>query len=179
MIKYFCDRCGKETEHGIKCIRDGKDLIHMCYDCHSLLVSIKDKIDIYKTSDVEKFCNMSDEDIELLRYTFKVGDKVITSEGLTGVVKEVCTCSECKRRGFYELTVEMEDGSTEWIMRTDQERGFNKYYSIGNRVFGNLDEEYVRKEIDECKQRTLQLYNQLNTIHVLKMTQQHKKKETL
>ena len=176
MIKYFCDRCGKETKHGIKCIRDGKDLIHMCYDCHSLLVSIKDKIDIHKTSDVEKFCNMSDEDIELLRYTFKVGDKVITDDGRTGTITSICDCERCKKRGFYEPEVDFGE-YTDYIMISDKEDGFKSYYQIGNRVFGNLDEESVNKELDECEKRQWQLLKQWSEIHKLKMIHQHQKKE--
>ena len=178
MIKYFCDRCGKETEHGIKCIRDGKDLIHMCYDCHTLLMSIKDKIDIYKTSDVEKFCKMSDEDIELLRYTFKVGDKVITDDGRVGTITSICDCERCKKRGFYEPTVTF-GNYREYISISDKNNGFKSFYSIGDRVFGNLDEDYVSNEIDECQKRMLQLYEQLGTIQELMIINQHKKKEKM
>ena len=183
MIKYFCDRCGKESRIHITLpiyIHDGKgnvieqiDEKDICEDCAKKLAEIKDEL--VKKHYLQDFMLMSDEDIELLRYTFKVGDKVITAEGLTGVVKEVCTCSKCKRRGFYELTVEMEDGSTDWVMRTDKERGFKSYYSIGDRIFGNLNEESVSKEIYECQKRMLQLYEQLGTIQELRIINQHKK----
>ena len=185
MIKYFCDRCGKECKAESKIIpkyvaRGGKcNTVLMvfgngmlCEECAKKFEQVKDQF-----KHEEDIFNMTDEDIELLRYTFKVGDKVIESDGLTGTVKEVCTCSECKRRGFYELTVEMEDGSIDYVMATDKKRGFDSYYSIGDRVFGNLKEEYVSKEIDKCEKQMWQLYKQLGTIQEVKMLHQHKKKE--
>lgn len=35
-------------------------------------------------------------------YNFKVGDKVVTVYGETGVIVDICTCDNCKERGFYE-----------------------------------------------------------------------------
>lgn len=173
MIKYFCDRCGKEMTigHGHKCTRDGKDLIHICDDCHTLLMSIKDKINIYRTSDVEKFCKMTDEDIALLRYTFKVGDKVITDDGRTGTIIDICNCDRCKKRGFYEPKVAMNVGVDRiWIMDTDKENGFRSFYQIGNRVFGNIDaeaSERIRERIIELEYEAAQYKEQLKMMKKL------------
>ena len=176
MIKYFCDRCGKETRIAITMpvyVHDGKgnvinqiDSKDICEDCAKKLVEVKDEL--VKKHYLQDFLLMSDEDIELFRYVFKVGDKVIASDGLTGIVKEVCTCSECKRRGFYELTVEMEDGSVDYVMVTDKKRGFDAYYSIGDRVFGNLDEKPVVKELEEIGERYNKLIKQQGMIHLLR-----------
>lgn len=173
MIKYFCDRCGKEmvSKHGHRCTRDGKDLIHMCDDCHTLLMSVKDKIDIYRTSDVEKFCKMSAEDIELLRYTFKVGDKVITDDGRTGTITSICDCERCKKRGFYEPDVEMDFGVGRiWITDTDKENGFANFYQIGDQVFGNVDaeaSERIRKRIVELHHEVIEYKAQLKMMKKL------------
>ena len=176
MIKYFCDRCGKETKIAITMpiyVHDGKgnvinqiDSKDICEDCAKKLAEVKDEL--VKKHYLQDFLLMSDEDIELLRYVFKVGDKVIASDGLTGIVKEVCTCSECKRRGFYELTVEMEDGSVDYVMVTDKKRGFDAYYSIGDRIFGNLDEAYVTNQMNDAWNKHAQLIKQLGLIKTLK-----------
>lgn len=174
MIKYFCDRCGKEIKEQASIISIyaydglGNKIVsfygkHLCEECSAKLDEIKDQLE-----HEEDIFDMTDEDIELLRYTFKVGDKVIASDGLIGTVTEVCTCSECKRRGFYELTVEMEDGSIDYVMATDKKRGFDAYYSIGDRVFGNLDEEYVTKKMNEAWKEHKQFVKQLGLIKTLK-----------
>ena len=183
MIKYFCDRCGKEEklENGYTIPFMNKNengIMHhggffICNECYHKWCEVKDRV-----SDID-FIEMSDRELQPYRCDFKIGDTVIDKYGRTGKIVDICTCERCKERGFFEPTVQLDDGSTDYIMRYDWESGFKSYYQIGSHIFGNLDEEYVRKEIDECKQRTLQLYNQLNTIHVMKMTHQHKKKETL
>jgi hypothetical protein len=176
MVKYFCDRCGKETKIAIAMpiyVHDGKGHVieqigskDICEDCAKKLAEVKDEL--VKKHYLQDFLLMSDEDIELFRYVFKVGDKVIASDGLTGTITAVCTCSECKRRGFYELTVEMEDGSIDYVMATDKKRGFDAYYSIGDRVFGNLDEEYVTNKMNDTWKQHKQLVKQLGLIRTLK-----------
>lgn len=155
MIKYFCDRCGKEIKGNVnettetteafsyvsgKVVATWKNITHLCDECE------------YKD----------------LTCGFKIGDKVITNDGRTGVISEICTCETCKQRGFYEPTVTMDDGTSEYIMISDKNNGFKSYYSIGNKVFGNLDEKSVSKEIDECEDRLLTLYAQLGIITELK-----------
>lgn len=178
MIKVYCDKCGNEivSKHGHRCTKDGKDLIYMCDDCHTLLMSVKDKINIYRTSDVEKFCKMSAEDIELLRYTFKVGDKVITSTGKVGTIINICTCDSCKRRGFYEPRVDVEIGSGSiWITDNDKRLNFKSFYKIGDQVFGNIDEQsilhdikYQEEEINNRRQELYELSQQLYVVNNLK-----------
>ena len=184
MIKYFCDRCGKETKKNAKVVqkevaRGGIsnsvmfvfDTGMLCEECAEKFDAIKDKLEY-----VEDIFNMTDEEIASLRCVFKVGDKVITSDGRTGTITSICDCDRCKGRGFYEPTVTFEDGTTDYIMISDKNNGFKSYYSIGNKIFGNLDEESVNKEIDECEKRQWQLFKQWSEIHKLKIIHQHKKK---
>ncbi len=182
MIKYFGDRCGKEIDKGRQMYTGVYDALgalatyigtpkHLCEECSEKLDAIKDQLK-YE----EDIFDMTDEDIDLLRYTFKVGDQVITDDGRTGTIVSICDCESCKARGFYEPTVDFGD-YTDYIMISDKEDGFKSYYQIGDRVFGNLDEESINADIDECEQRMLQLYKQLGTIQELKMIHQHKKKE--
>ena len=175
MIKYFCDRCGKESKETVYCMEmyahDGLGcaisyigIKHLCEECTEKLMTIKDQL-----KNEQDILDMTDEDIELLRYTFKVGDEVITSDGRTGTITSICDCDLCKKRGFYEPKVEMDIGVDQiWITDTDKENGFISFYSIGDRVFGNLDEESVCKELDEITERQRQLILQFATIRNLK-----------
>ena len=176
MIKYFCDRCGKESKIRITLplyIHDGKGNVieqvgekDICEDCAKKLAEIKDEL--VKKHYLQDFMLMSDEDIELFRFKFKVGDKVITSDGCTGIITSICDCYECEIRGFHDMIVDFGNYRS-LISGLDKENGFKSYYQIGDRVFGNLDEESVSKEIDECNKRMLRLYEQLGTIQELKV----------
>ena len=173
MIKYFCDRCGEEVKREIRYIDvyayDGLGTPiayggckHICEECGTKLDAIEDKIE-----HEEDFLNMTDEDIELLRYTFKVGDKVITSDGRTGTITDICHCDKCKKRGFYEPTVEI-GNHTDYITISDKESDFVSYYSIGDMVFGNLDEQYVTYQINDAWEKHNRLIKQLGLIKTLK-----------
>ena len=137
MIKYFCDRCGKETGG-----------LHICDDCE------------YK----ELTCG------------FKVGDQVITSTGEIGYIDWICTCDNCKERGFYEPHVEVEIGvDSIYITDNDKMRGFRSFYKIGDRVFGNIDEDSLdysiqskQSQICELQEDLVQLNAQLDVIKKIK-----------
>lgn len=155
MIKYFCDRCGKEikengytdtvTTEAVDCcdnvVATWTSTTHICNECH----------------------------YDGLTCGFKVGDKVITNDGRIGFISEICDCESCKKRGFYEPTVTFKDGTVEYIMISDKNNGFKSYYQIGDRVFGNLlDEESIDKEVDEAFERYTRLIRQLGVIRSLK-----------
>ena len=173
MIKYFCDRCGKESKGTTYCMNvyayDGLGYLisyicdkHLCEECTEKLMAIKDQL-----KHEQDILDMTDADIELLCYTFKVGDKVITDDGRTGTITSICDCERCKSRGFYEPTVDFGD-YTDYIMISDKEGGFKSYYQIGDRVFGNLNEESVIKELEEIGRRYNQLVKQQGMIHLLR-----------
>ena len=178
MIKYFCDRCGKESKGTTYCMNvyayDGLGCLisyicdkHLCEECTEKLVAIKDQL-----KHEQDILDMTDEDIELLRYTFKVGDKVITDDGRTGTIISICDCDRCKKRGFYEPEVDFGD-YTDYIMISDKEDGFKSYYQIGDRVFGNLDEEPVIKELEEIGERYNKLIKQQGMIHLLRYKKEY------
>lgn len=173
MIKYFCDRCGKEMDKGRQMYTGVYDALgvlvtyigtpkHLCEECSEKLNAIKDQLD-----HEEDIFDMTDEDIELLRYTFKVGDKVITDDGRTGTITSICNCERCKKRGFYEPEVDFGD-YTDYIMISDKKDGFKSYYQIGDQVFGNIDEEPVIKELEEIGERYNKLIKQQGMIHLLR-----------
>ena len=178
MIKYFCDRCGKETEKGRQMYTDVYDGLgvlidhigtfkHLCEECSEKLDTIKDRLE-----HEEDIFNMSDEEIELLCYTFKVGDKVIADDGRTGTIVDICTCDRGRERGFYEPTVQMDIGVRQIeITDTDKENGFSSFYQIGDRVFGNVDNEaseYILQRIEELEHELTEYEEQLKVIRELK-----------
>ena len=163
MIKYFCDRCGKEIDGKVNEYTDTTEAINP----HTQKV-------VATWKSVEHICDECEQ--KELTCGFKVGDKVITDDGRTGTITSICDCERCKSRGFYEPEVDFGD-YTDYIMMSDKEDGFKSYYQIGDRVFGNLDEESVNKELDECEKRQWQLFKQWSEIHKLKMIHQHKKQD--
>ena len=175
MIKYFCDRCGKEISEKCRIILTDFHWMHyvikgsgpvraVCEECSDKLDTIKGKIE-----NEEDFLDMTDEDIELLRYTFKVGDEVITSTGEVGHIDWICDCDNCKERGFYEPHVEVEIGvDSIYITDNDKMRGFRSFYKIGNRVFGNIDEDCLDYDIQSKKSQIQELQEGLIQLNAQK-----------
>ena len=89
----------------------------------------------------------------------EIGDILIGRYGLKGKIIHICNCSECARRGFYEPTVEWENGETTNITCYDKDCGFIDYYKIGKNVFP--DHLASEEEIDELiveNQKELYIY---------------------
>lgn len=125
MIKYFCDRCGKEISGG-----------DLCEEC----------------------------EYEELTCGFNEGDEVITSDGCIGVITGFCYCHKCKERGFYEPDIEMKLGSQIWMTNTDKDNGFEDYYRIGKRVFGDINDKYLLGRMETLKEEMQEIEAQLNVI---------------
>lgn len=146
MIKYFCDRdcCKKEIKDMMITSIDG---FHLCNNCANKFYIMRSRLD--EDNIIKKFINMTDEDFELSCYDFKVGDEVITCEGLIGVITDICDCEKCKERGFYEPQVKTILGSSGiYITDTEKNAGFPSFYKIGNHTFGNIDLDYITGRID-------------------------------
>ena len=89
---------------------------------------------------------------------FKIGDEVITSTGEAGKIISFCTCQFCKERGFYEPTVEDVIGNDPiYITDIDKRNGFSSFYKIGDKVFGNIDEDAVKDSIKSVKEQVYKL----------------------
>lgn len=131
MIKFFCDKCGKEITDNVNITTDETEV----KDCHgSTLVKF--------TRATYQYCDecMKDD----LTCGFKMGDMVITSTGETGLITDICTCDNCKKRGFYEPVVATRIGTNKiYITDNDKRVNFRSFYKIGNKVFGNIDEDVV------------------------------------
>lgn len=134
MIKYFCDVCGKEI----------KDKAYTEIETSEASDAFGNIVGKFAT--IKHVCDECK--YEELSCGFKVGDKVITADGRIGTIRSICYCDRCKERGFYEPKVVTDVGSDPiWITDTDKEDDFKSFYQIGDRVFGNLDEESLLKEI--------------------------------
>lgn len=162
MIKVYCDKCGKEITGNVNAVEERIE----AKDCHGVVITA------FKGGTLHYCDECQYED---LTCGFKVGDQVITYDGRAGTIVDICDCESCKERGFYEPIVEMEIGDQVWITDTDKRKGFDRFYRIGDRVFGNLDELYVIGSIDHKKQyihemetEFLDLEKQLDVIKKLK-----------
>lgn len=181
MIKYFCDRCNNEVKSdglavpiyarngmGVKLLFVGDK--HLCNECVKKFNMVKDRLE-YE----EDFFDMSDEDIALKEYDFKVGDEVITSDGCVGVIENICNCDKCRERGFYEPKVKLTKGAYDiYITNNDRDNGFSSFYKIGKYKFGNIDKESIKRDIEyethnieEATKRLNEYRNQLERISCL------------
>lgn len=155
MVKCFCDKCGNEIETISLMVpmfvRDGAGTKLMflknnilCEKCAEKFNMVKDNLE-----HEEDFFDMSNEDISLMEYDFKVGDKVVTSTGQIGAITNICNCDRCKERGFYEPDVLTTNGVDKiYITDNDKRTKFRSFYSIGKYKFGNLDKDCVKRDIE-------------------------------
>ena len=163
MIKVFCDKCGKEITNNVNTVIEEAEAKNCC-----------DNIVMKFASTLCQYC---DECIENdLTCGFKVGDEVITSTGEVGRIIDICTCDKCRKRGFYEPKVEVEIGNNSiYITDNDKRNNFNSFYKIGDKVFGNIDEDAVKDSIKSVKDQVyklqselIELNSRLDVINILK-----------
>lgn len=163
MIKIYCDKCGKEITDNVNTVIEETE------------AKSSDNTVLMKFAGVSyQYCNECMENE--LNCGFKVGDEVITSTGEVGKIISFCTCQFCKERGFYEPTVENEIGNDPiYITDIDKRDNFSSFYKIGDKVFGNIDEDAVKDSIKSVKEQVYKLQSelielglQLDVINVLK-----------
>ena len=162
MIKVYCDKCGKEIVGTATKVIESIDALD---GSGGVLVKINQETHICDE------CRYNE-----LTCGFKVGDQVITDDGRVGIIKSICDCESCKKRGFYEPNVETQIGDCQiWITDTDKRNDFMSFYKIGDQIFGNIDVKGVlrsienkKEEITNAKKDLLQLEAQLNVLDTLK-----------
>ena len=149
MIKVFCDRCGKEITDNVNTVTEETE------------AKSHDNTVLMKFAGVSyQYCNECMEN--KLNCGFKVGDEVITSTGEVGKIIDICTCDKCRKRGFYEPTVEVEIGNNSiYITDNDKRNNFSSFYKIGDKVFGNIDEDTVKNSIKSAKDQIKKLRYEL------------------
>ena len=161
MIKFYCDQCGKEITDNVNKEAEETKAIDLYGNVVAKWTNTLHCCDECKYND--------------LTCGFKVGDEVITSIGQIGKITSICDCENCEERGFYEPTVETEDGDIIYLTDNDKRVNFRSFYKIGDQVFGNIDEECIlddikrkKAEINNNQKELIQLEAQLNVVQKLK-----------
>ena len=97
-------------------------------------------------------------------YNFKIGDKVITTDGVTGKIVDICRCSRCEERGFYEPIYVTDEGYEEYISIGRVKDGFLDFYQIGDYKFHDFDKAEVLRDIADTEEYLYKLRKQLKVI---------------
>ena len=186
MIKLICDKCAEEVSslhtefdteeardiHGAIITSFNKAKYELCNKCYEQYKRLGLGISEYMEKPLDE--------LNLLDSPFKVGDKVITSIGEVGVVTDICQCKKCKKRGFYEPTIETEIGAYNiWITDSDKKNNFSNFYSIGNHIYGNINEKGLHDIISiandnlvKCTKKIKELKKQLEVLKKCKAEQE-------
>jgi hypothetical protein len=162
MIKVYCDKCGKEITGNVNRVFEEEKAT----DAKGNVITI-----FSNETHICDECQYED-----LTCGFKVGDQVITDNGRVGIIESFCDCDRCRDRGFYEPKIKMEIGDCQiYITDNDKRVGFNGFYSIGDRLFGNIDKqcvldaiEYKKKEIKDAQKDLVELECQLAVVNKLR-----------
>ena len=70
-----------------------------------------------------------------MKIKFNEGDFVKNRDGRIGYISHICKCDECKKRGFFEPTIEYTDGSEEDISKSMLVNIPVDYEQIGTQIF--------------------------------------------
>lgn len=79
---------------------------------------------------------------------FHEGDYVESRDGKIGYISYICHCDECKKRGFFEPTIQYLDGTSDYISNYSVKYVSKDYKQIGTQKFDN---DYYEKEIETLK----------------------------
>lgn len=101
-------------------------------------------------------------------YEFNIGDVVVTTEGETGKIVDICKCDKCRKRGWYEPVWRDDDtGEDDYITDYQYESGFVGFYRIGKYRFGKFEKQLVGEKILRLKDEIEDLKKHLKTIETL------------
>lgn len=101
-------------------------------------------------------------------YCFEIGDEVITTEGETGKIVDICRCEKCAKRGFFEpIWVKDGDKYQKYIDIYDANNGFNSFYKIGKYRFNDFDKAEILRSMASYEAELKQLRKQLKLIEEL------------
>ena len=98
-------------------------------------------------------------------YDFKIGDKVITTEGEVGKIIDICKCKKCVERGFCEpMWKKSDDVYVDYIDIYQAEAGFPGFYQIGDYGFHDFNKGEVLRSITYHEEELWKLKKQLKVI---------------
>ena len=89
---------------------------------------------------------------------------MITADGRRGVITRICECDRCKSRGSFEIRVSFDDNFNVWITNTNLHLVSQDFYSIGDYVFGNIDENSLFDRLAELSAELKRISAQLTVI---------------
>lgn len=85
-----------------------------------------------------------------MKYEFHVGDYVETVDGRVGYITDICKCSMCKKRGWYEPTIKYNDNrETDFISPYEVERIPKTYIRIGKYDFTKSEQPKEIKKLPD------------------------------
>ena len=103
--------------------------------------------------------------MDIKDYEFKIGDKVITTEGEVGKIIGICKCEKCAERGFFEPIWETPESEYDiYIDKYQAEAGFPSFYKIGKYRFHDFDKDEVLQNIAYHEKELNKLKKQLSLI---------------
>lgn len=108
-----------------------------------------------------------DETINIRDYKFKIGDEVVTTEGVKGRISSICTCVKCRTRGFFEPTWIDDYGDCNYITVYQAKCGFKGFYKIGDYRFHDFDKASVYSDLSYCEKELRRLKQQLSLMEKL------------
>ena len=91
---------------------------------------------------------------------FHKGDFVENKDGKIGYISSICHCDECKKRGFFELTITYSDGTTDYISNYSVKTVSSDYKQIGTQKFSMKDE--LRNRIAALEKENKELKEKVN-----------------
>ena len=99
-------------------------------------------------------------------YEFRLGDTVITTDGIVGKIIGFCDCDECRKRGFLEPFWEDEE-SDQFITIHSVKNGFLGFHRIGKYLLHPFDKDWTEGEIKRLNAEVVRLRGQLATINAI------------
>ena len=105
-------------------------------------------------------------------YTFNIGDVVVTTEGETGMIVDICKCERCRDRGWYEpMWCNDDTGEIDYITNYQAESGFVGFHRIGKYNFGDFEKSRISDKILKLKDELESLEKRLELIKDLEASE--------
>lgn len=102
----------------------------------------------------------------MLDYGFQIGEEVIDTYGRKGKIVRVCKCEECKKRGFYEPSIQWDNSDNPWDVyipsNISELHGFPELHSIGDRIFSEYDLNGAKREMERLRKEMIEVQKEID-----------------